>query len=82
MLAMKVEPVLNINLDAARALQNSLNDAPLRIVADRNKFNTHRLEGVEDWEGASADDPLNDPAVVANDVAAQIVSLPSQQVVH
>jgi hypothetical protein len=82
MSAMEVEPVLNTNLDAARTLQNSLNDAPLRIVADRDKFNTHRLEGAEDWEGASADDSLKDPAVVANDVAAQIVSLPWRHAVH
>ena len=70
----EVEPTLNINLDA-RSLQSALNDAPLRIVGDREKFKTHRLEGVEDWEGASADDSLKDPAVVANDVTAQIVSL-------
>lgn len=70
----EVEPVLNINLDAARALQSGLNDTKLRIVADREKFKTHRLEGAEDWEGASADDSLKDPAVVADDVAAQIVS--------
>ena len=69
----EVEPTLNINLDA-RSLQSALNDAPLRIVGDREKFKTHRLEGVEDWEGASADDSLKDPAVVANDVTAQIVS--------
>jgi hypothetical protein len=73
MSAMELEPTLNINLDAARSLQNSLNDAPLRIVGDREKFKKHRLEGAEDWEGASADDSLKDPAVVANDVAAQIV---------
>lgn len=74
----EVEPTLNINLDA-RSLQSALNDAPLRIVGDREKFKTHRLEGVEDWEGASADDSLKDPAVVANDVTAQIVSL---QLIH
>jgi len=71
----ELEPTLNINLDTAQALQKSLNDAPLRIVADREKFKTHRLEGAEDWEGVSADDLLKDPALVANDVAAQIVSL-------
>jgi hypothetical protein len=71
---MEVEPHLNINLEAARSLQNSLNNAPLRIVGDRQKFKTHRLEGAEEWEGASADDLLKDPAVVANDVTAQIVS--------
>ncbi|KIM91719.1 hypothetical protein PILCRDRAFT_828 [Piloderma croceum F 1598] len=72
MSATELEPTLNIHLDTARALQKSLNDAPLRIVADREKFKTHRLEGAEDWEGASADDSLKDPALVANDVAAQI----------
>lgn len=71
---MEVEPSLNINLDAARGLQKSLHDAPLRIVGDRDKFKSHRLEGAEEWEGASADDSLKDPAFVANDVAAQIVS--------
>lgn len=71
---MEVEPSLNVNVDAARALQKSLYDAPLRIVGDRDKFKSHRLEGAEDWEGASADDSLKDPAFVANDVAAQIVS--------
>jgi hypothetical protein len=81
MSATELEPTLNINLDTARALQKSLKDAPLRIVADREEFKIHRLEGAEDWEGASADDLLKDPALVANDVAAQIVSFTSSRYV-
>jgi hypothetical protein len=75
MSVMEVEQTLNINLDAAKALQKSLSDAPLRIIIDRDNFKTHHLEGAEDWEGASAEDVLKDPAVVANDVAAQIVGV-------
>ena len=70
---MEVETSLNVNLDAARALQESLQGATLRILGDRDKFKSHRLEGVE-WEGGSVDDSLKDPAFVANDVADQIVS--------
>lgn len=71
---MEVETSLNVNLDAARTLQKSLHDAPLRILGDQDKFKSHRLEGVEEWEGASVDDTLKDPNFVANDVADQIVS--------
>lgn len=61
---------LNTNMDAARSFQNALNDAPLRIVADRDRFKSHKLEGGEE----AADETLRDPEFVANDVAAQIVS--------
>lgn len=78
---MESDTTLNTNLSAAHTLQKSLTDAPLRILGDRDKFKSHRLEGVDDWSsepGVSADDApsrLRDPAVVADNVAAQIVSV-------
>lgn len=67
--AMEIEQNLNTNMEASRAFQNSLKDAPLRIVADRDRFKSHKLEGQEE----TADETLRDPEFVANDVAAQIV---------
>lgn len=71
MSAMDVEPALNVNLDAAKSLQTALNNAQLRITGDRDKFKAHKLEGMDELEGSDA---LSDPAVVADDVAAQVVS--------
>ncbi|KZP33867.1 hypothetical protein FIBSPDRAFT_772799 [Athelia psychrophila] len=68
---MEIEQNLNTNMEASRAFQNSLKDAPLRIVADRDRFKAHKLEGQEE----TADETLRDPEFVANDVAAQIFFL-------
>lgn len=66
---MEVEQNLNTNMEASRSFQASLNDANLRIVADRDRFKSHKLEGGEE----AVDEALRDPEFVANDVAAQIV---------
>ncbi|KAF7970936.1 hypothetical protein HWV62_22584 [Athelia sp. TMB] len=72
---MEVEQNLSTNLEASRAFENSLKDAHLRIVADRDRFKSHKLEGQDDGQGGTLDETLKDPEYVANDVASQIFFL-------
>lgn len=61
------------NLDPAQAIQAGLATAHLRILNDRDLFKSHRAPS----EDLAQDSFLKDPAVVANEVAAQIVSVPA-----
>ncbi len=65
-------------LDAARALQSKLESAKLNIVEDQNRFDTLQSTLAKDpglvSEGVAG---TTDPAIVAAEVASQIVrSLP------
>lgn len=63
-------------LDAARALQAKLEAAKLNIVEDQTRFDTLQSTLAKDpglaYEGVAG---TTDPAIVAAEVASQIVSL-------
>ena len=58
-------------LDASEQLQATLDNANLYILNSREQLKSHRFDGLEDLP--AGEDALSDPAVVASDVAAQIV---------
>ncbi len=59
------------NVEAARALQTRLDSSDLHLVKKVMELNSHAMEGEDVLDG---DDVENrDPAIVAMDVASQIV---------
>lgn len=59
-------------LNAAKALHVTLESSNLQIIHNVGEFNAHRLDS--DEVSDTEDIELKDPAIVAADVVAQIVS--------
>jgi hypothetical protein len=62
-------------LNAAKALNASLKSSNLQIVHNVVEFNAHRLDSDETDASDTEDAEMKDPAIVATDVAAQIVRI-------
>lgn len=71
------EPESSARLDAARALKTSLEKTPFHLVEHREQFDAKQALSANDantlYEGRTG---LTDPALVAVEVAAQIVCCP------
>jgi len=57
--------------DAPKQLQDALDNAKLHIFNTRTQLKSYHFEDLDD--STSAEGALSDPAIVASDVAAQIV---------
>lgn len=66
--------IMSTASDAPKQLQDALDNAKLHIFNTRTQLKAYNFENLDD--STSGEGALSDPAVVASDVAAQIVRVP------